>query len=339
VEDTDVLPDPFLREPKPAMHASARLFLFAVSILSPWSAAAGAARPTPVPRASCPRAQQTPPGLGPASGPALPPRVWSTVTRRLFADGSVDCTGADDTSQPVGTVTLASRNGGLSYDVQLALGPSMGGWPYFLELSLDGTCANRLQFPFVLDPSGDARLAGFYPAPSGPQSVLVDLVSAALAAPPDPKLREIATSGLLWIAVPDDGSTLLTLDFDGGSSAPLPWSEQGFTFTGAGQVSGQQLALFLSSTGTGVTGSVTLVRASGGTFDAVALSADLFQGLAANAEAWVTSDRGGYEPLWGGPTVLRGPGWKGITTLTLTLGVFGDDVAWLEADDFLVRVR
>jgi len=176
---------------------------------------------------------------------------------------------------------------------------------------------------------------GFYPASSGRQRVLVDVVSAAIAAPPDPKLREIAPSGLMRIVVPDDGTTLLTLGFDGGSGA-LPWSEQGFAFGGDGSVSGQQLSMFWFGF---PAPRVTLTRSSGGTFDAVALSAALVDTTDdMSGVAWVGSDLGGYEEFTG-PIVLQGPEWEGITTLTIGVVGLGNGGVFLEADDFMVRIH
>jgi len=326
------------RSQKPtAMQACTSPFLLAVSFLSLWSVAPAAARPVPVPLAPCPSAQQTPPGLGPASPPASPAWNWP-VARRLFADGSVSCTGADDTSQPVGAATLLPRKGGTTYSVVLRLGASMANWPYFVELSLDGTCTGPLRFPFVMDSAGNVVLTGFYPAPSGPQKVLVNVVSAAPVAPPDPKLREIAPSSLMTIAVPDDGSTLLALGFDGGSG-PLPWFEQGFTFAGDGSVSGRHLSMaYLGYLGP----RVTLTRSAGGTFDLVALSANLVDNTdGMDGVAWVASDRGGYEEFWSGSTELQGPQWEGITTLYIGVGVAGlsNGGVYLDADDFMVRIH
>ena len=319
------------------MRASTSHFLFAVSILSLQAGDPLSAHPVPAPLAPSPSAPQ-----------ALrqTPRISPAATARLFADGSVSCTGADDSSQPVGTVTLEPVAGGTNFRIRLDLGASMAHWPYFVELSLDGTCTNALPIlsldgwgystPFTLDDDGRGVFTGFYPAPSGPQAVLVDVVSAGIAVPPDPRLREIAPSHLMHVLVPDDGTSLLTLGFNRGSG-PLPWSEQGFTFAGDGFVSGGELSMFVSSTGTPNTTEVTLTRSSGGTFDAVALSTY----VSFNADSvWAQSNLGGYEELnWAGPTLLKGPGWEGITELTLVIGIYGDDVAMLDADNFMVRIH
>jgi len=211
----------------------------------------------------------------------------------------------------------------------------MADWPYLVELSLGGSCQSALRFPFALDPDGNGVFTGFYPASSGLQTVLVDVVSAAIVPPPDPRLREIAPSGLVHVVVPDDGTTLLTLGFDG-ASGPLPWSEQGFTFDGDGSVSGQGLSMVWFGY---PDPRVTLTRSSGGTFDAVALSIDLLDLTdSMSGMAWVSSDLGGYQELWTGSNVLQGPEWEGITTLSIGVVGLGAGAVWLEADDFMVRL-
>jgi len=256
------------------------------------------------------------------------------VRATLFADGSVECGGADDTSRPVGTVALKATNGGVAFSVSLKLGPLGRHWPYYVELSQGGVCQAPVRVHgFATDAEGHGVFQGIVPMAPGPRSILVDVVSTA-GVPPDPRLREIAPSGLLQVVVPDDGAMLLTLGLDGGSGS-LPWSEQGFTFDGDGSAAGEQLSMF--HTGFPAP-TVTLTRDSGETFDAVALSADLFYDFENDdAIAFVTSDLGGFQELLAGATVLQGPGWKGITALEVRLQATG--FAWLEADDFVVRVH
>jgi len=312
------------------MQARTCLFLLAVSILSLQGGDPLSARP--VPRAL--------PRLGQAGTPStLPQRMSPGATALLFADGSVSCTGADDTSLPVGSVTLSPRGGGMAFRVQLGLGPSMASWPYLVELSLGGACKRPLRYTFALDGGGSGVFTGFYPTTAGPQRVLVDVVSAAPTAPPDPMLREIAPSALMQVVVPDDGTTLLDLAFDGASGF-LPWSEQGFTFDGNGAVPGQQLSMVSYGDFPCPHPIVTLTRSSSGTFDALALSVDF--SYAEDGYAVVSSDLGGDQELTGGPTVLEGPGWESISTLRIDVygvGPCGSPAAWLEADDFLVRVH
>jgi hypothetical protein len=249
----------------------------------------------------------------------------------------VSCSGATDTSHPVGAVALVPKAGGIEFRLVLRLGASMADWPYYVELSQDGTCQDAMRFPFVLDGNGNGAFTSFYPTSPGLRSVLVDVVSDADVDPPDPMLREIAAGDLIEIVVPDDGTTLLTLGFDAGPGS-LPWSEQGFTFSGDGVVSGQHLSL-VSWGGFFPFSTVALTRDSGETFDAVALSADLT--FLTDGWAWVESDLGGYQDLWAGPTLLEGPGWEGITTLYVTVWGLGDGGGWaaqLDADDYTVRV-
>lgn len=288
-------------------------------------------------------AAQSTPSTARAPSPTPPwPGILPSVRARLFADGSVDCTGADDRSQPVGLVTLSPRAGGTAFRVQLRLGASMAYWPYFVELSLRGSCEHALRFyDFHLDGSGSGVFTGFYPASAGPQTVLVTVVSQTLAAPADPKLRELAPGGLMQVDVPDDGSTLLNLGF-GGASGSLPWSEQGFTFTGSGSVSGQQLSMVAHGDHPYPCQHpvVTLTRSSGGTFDVLGLNVDF--SYLDDGYAVVSSNLGGDYELGAGPTALVGPEWEGVTSLQIAVygaGLCGIPCAWLDADDFIVRIR
>jgi hypothetical protein len=318
------------------MKTRTALFLLALSIPSLQGGCSLSAHPLPVPSAP-----QGTPAVGPSSSPTpLPPVILPSARALLFADGSVGCTGADDRSQPVGIVTLSPRAGGMAFRVQLRLGASMAYRPYFVELSLDGSCDRALRFfDFHLDGGGNGVFTGFYPVSAGPQAVLVNVVSQTLVPPPDPKLRELAPGGLMLVDVPDGGSSLLTLGFDGATGS-LPWSEQGFTFTGNGSVSGQQLSMVAYGDHPYPCQAtvMTLTRTSGGTFDALGLSTDF--SYLEDGYAVVSSNLGGIYDLGGGPTALVGPEWEGITSLGITvygIGLCGTPCAWLDADDFIVR--
>ena len=53
------------------------------------------------------------------------------------------------------------------------------------------------------------------------------------------------------------------------------------------------------------------------------------------------ADLGGYQDLWSGPTILEGPGWEGISALSISVWGSGDGGGWagqLDADDLMVRV-
>jgi hypothetical protein len=109
----------------------------------------------------------------------------------LFADGSVSCTGADDSSHPAGTVTFVESTGQVLFTVSMD-----GGAPnatYTLAISEETTCANPVFFPDAIttDASGDGSFSGSLAKPAGTYNLLVNLVTSPT--PSDPTTREIAT--------------------------------------------------------------------------------------------------------------------------------------------------
>ena len=145
----------------------------------------------------------------------------------------------------------------------------------------------------------------------------------------------------------------VTLDFDGAPAGPLPWSEQGFTFTegGSGAFSGVGIGelgqvAFAAGPGEGALSSVQLVRDDGGTFDAVSLDVVAIiidSGIGcAQSQVLVSSSRGAVSLFEPGTVLLD---WTGITELTvevLATAVFdpyGSPVceALLSSDNYVVN--
>lgn len=126
----------------------------------------------------------------------------SAVRAPLFADGSVQCAGADDTKDRVGIVELRPVVDGIEFHVVLEHGaPS---WSYYVEMSRNGTCAEIQQFHgFTTDENGNGVFEGVYAADPGSYAILVDVVSDPPGSvPSDPALREIAPSALMGITLP-----------------------------------------------------------------------------------------------------------------------------------------
>jgi hypothetical protein len=90
----------------------------------------------------------------------------------------VECTGADDHSEPVGTALLRATELGIGFRVVLTqAAPS---WTYYVELSQDGDCsAPKKFFGLKTDIDGKGVLEGIYAADAGPHAILVDVVSPA----------------------------------------------------------------------------------------------------------------------------------------------------------------
>lgn len=137
---------------------------------------------------------------------ALPgPQIGSTVSARLFADGSVECTGADDHSEPVGTALLRATELGIGFRVILK--QAAPNWTYYVELSQDGDCsAPKKFFGLKTDIDGKGVLEGICAADAGPHAILVDVVShVGGSVPPNPKYREIAPAALMHVTLPRTG--------------------------------------------------------------------------------------------------------------------------------------
>ena len=113
------------------------------------------------------------------------------VTTRLFEDGSVSCTGADDTLDSDGKVYLLPQPTGVHFTVRLrGAAPNS---PYTLNVSREPNCTFVQNFGIkTTDSSGNANFFGTYTGLSaGPHNLLFNLVTTSI--PTNPKDREIAT--------------------------------------------------------------------------------------------------------------------------------------------------
>jgi hypothetical protein len=134
--------------------------------------------------------------------PVLSGSGTNAVTAPLYADGSVQCSGADDLSDRVGRVILRPVGNGIHF--QVVLTGAAPNWDYYVELSQNGVCTGAQQFHgFKTGGNGNGVFKGVYAANPGSYLVLVDVVSdPSSSVPPDPKHREIAPSDLLSVSVP-----------------------------------------------------------------------------------------------------------------------------------------
>lgn len=119
--------------------------------------------------------------------------VFPDVSADLFADGSVSCAGADDTSKPAGTATFTPSQDKVVFTIDLqGVQPSQD---YNVVISEDGDCDpvyfNPDGVDLTTDPAGDATFSGEFPAPDGTYNLLVNIV--ATDAVTNPMDREIAT--------------------------------------------------------------------------------------------------------------------------------------------------
>ena len=120
----------------------------------------------------------------PVEAPAL-------VTTRLFEDGSVSCTGADDTLKSDGKVFLLPQPTRVHFTVRLrGAAPNT---PYTLNVSREPDCALPQNFGIkTTDSSGNANFFGTYTGlTAGSHNLLFNLVTTST--PTNPKDREIAT--------------------------------------------------------------------------------------------------------------------------------------------------
>jgi len=137
-----------------------------------------------------------------APTPGLAEPGAHAVTASLYADGSVQCTGADDLSNRVGTVVLRPVGSGISFHVVLT--DAAPAWDYYVELSQDGTCMNPQRFfGFTTGKNGNGVFKGVLATAPGSYQILVDVVSDPSSnIPPNPTHREIAPADLIRISVP-----------------------------------------------------------------------------------------------------------------------------------------
>lgn len=119
------------------------------------------------------------------------PPPFAEASFDLFADGSVSCVGADDTSRVAGSVTFVESTGQVLFSVSLdGAAPNAS---YTLAISEEPTCANAVFFPDAIttDANGDGSFSGSFAKTAGTYNLLVNLVTSPV--PSDPTNREIAT--------------------------------------------------------------------------------------------------------------------------------------------------
>lgn len=116
-------------------------------------------------------------------------------TQKLFRDGSVSCTGADDTTKRGGRVSLFPGNNEVHFKITLKNASPNS--TYTVAVSQEPNCANAQFFndAIVTDGSGGAVFYGTYDnngsgLPAGEYNLLVNMVTAA---PDKAENREIAT--------------------------------------------------------------------------------------------------------------------------------------------------
>lgn len=121
------------------------------------------------------------------------PTYASHTTRAtLYADGSVSCTGADDTSDPDGRVSLTGFDGGVIFVVTLV--DAEPNRTYSIAISEEPTCSNPTFYPNVIrtNMNGSGWFQGFYSTSPGSHNLLVNVFTDA-AGLSDPRHREIGT--------------------------------------------------------------------------------------------------------------------------------------------------
>jgi len=148
-------------------------------------------------------------------------------------------------------------------------------------------------------------------------------------------------------AMPLSAAQTVTLSFNGAPNGPLPWSEQGFTFTdgsgvfGGEEVVGGALRVSAFSGGFGF-GSVIVARDDGGTFNARSLDVDTLSCLSLFGCDFSVGTSS-TDPDWWyisgtGTEVFTGPEFEDITSLGIFVWPGSDGNALLVLDDLVVEV-
>jgi hypothetical protein len=114
-------------------------------------------------------------------------------TYTLYADGSTSCPGADDLSDPDGSVLLTPKPGAVDYTINL-----VGAEPnrlYSVAISQEPSCSAAYfdAVTFTTDSNGDATHSGTYTVASGAYNLLVNIYTDA-GGLSDAKHREISTT-------------------------------------------------------------------------------------------------------------------------------------------------
>ena len=128
----------------------------------------------------------------PASTTANDNDEKDVVRATLYRDGSISCTGADDTSKKGGKVILFPAPGVVHFKVKLRnAAPNAA---YTVAISEEPTCANPQFYPPVTtDSNGNADIYGTYTTTAGTHDLLVNMSTTT---PDVPRNREIGTKNV-----------------------------------------------------------------------------------------------------------------------------------------------
>ncbi len=119
------------------------------------------------------------------------PAPFAEASFSLYADGSVSCVGADNTTRVAGSVTFVQSAGQVVFSVSLdGAAPNAS---YTLAISEEPACANAVFFTGAIttDAAGDGSFSGSFAKAPGTYNLLVNLVTSPV--PSDPTNREIGT--------------------------------------------------------------------------------------------------------------------------------------------------
>lgn len=113
------------------------------------------------------------------------------VRSPLYRDGSISCTGADDTSRRGGQAVLLPQPGEVEFKVKLR--NAQPDTEYKLAISKEPNCAHAKFYPPVTtDSNGDADIYGVYKVNAGSYNLLFDVVTTETVT--QARNREIGTA-------------------------------------------------------------------------------------------------------------------------------------------------
>lgn len=133
--------------------------------------------------------------------PAYASNPEHLVNENLYADGSVTCMGADDTSVVAGYVLLKPVEGGVSIKVRLR--DAAPNRTYTIAVSEEPNCANPQFYSMTTNRSGNGNATIFYATSPGSHNLLVNLGTSASGLS-DARYREIATTDAMVIVPVSD---------------------------------------------------------------------------------------------------------------------------------------
>lgn len=113
----------------------------------------------------------------------------------LYADGSISCSGADDTSRHGGQVAIFPFHQGNTRGVyfKFKLRNVQPNRNYTIAVSEEPNCAHAVHYGTVrTDQFGNATFYGFYPASSGAHNLLFNSSTSASGLN-NPRFREVGT--------------------------------------------------------------------------------------------------------------------------------------------------